>query len=76
MQIKVFEPIMFLNLRVINVLNVLYFKDLFPKDRIPKWGLPLQSISAFFTQCQKKDAAKGDSIIIPNMAVVKLDPAD
>lgn len=36
MQIKVFEPIMFLNLRVINVLNVLYFKDLFPKDRIPK----------------------------------------
>lgn len=28
------EPIMFLKLRVINILNVLYSKDVFPKDRI------------------------------------------
>ena len=33
-QIKSLEPIMFLKLRVINILNVFYAKDLFPKDRI------------------------------------------
>lgn len=78
-RIKSLEPIMFLKLRVINIWNVFMLRTF--SQRI-EFGFSRSDLSGFkvylslFHQCQKKHASKVDSTVIPDMAVVKLEPAD